>query len=213
MSNTMSDPEPNVTPRRVVFFGDSRAAWWDVPVLPGLRCVAVGVPGGAAADLARQFRTLVQPLRPDSVVIQMGVNDLAGLIAHAPDTPQRIAATVAAIGAVVRQARALGAAVILTTIFPLARGLYRDDAVQAAIAEVNTALLGSADDQIIVFDSAAVLAEPDGYVRPAFAADELHLSAAGYAVLNAALAPLLASSVAATRLTRATATSAANGRP
>jgi lysophospholipase L1-like esterase len=91
----------------------------------------------------------------------------------------------------VRQARALGAAVILTTIFPLARGLYRDDAVQASITEVNTALLGAAEEQITVFDSAAVLAKPDGYVRPAFAADELHLSAAGYAILNAALAPLL----------------------
>jgi hypothetical protein len=107
MSNATFDPEQHTTPRRVVFFGDSRAAWWDVPVLPRLRCVAVGVPGGAAADLARRFRTMVQPLRPDTVVVQMGVNDLARLTAHAPDAPQRIAATVNDIRAVVRQARTL----------------------------------------------------------------------------------------------------------
>lgn len=147
MSNATFDPEQRTTSRRVVFFGDSRAAWWDVPVLPRLRCVAVGVPGGAAADLARRFRTMVQPLRPDTVIVQMGVNDLARLTAHAPDAPQRIAATVNDIRAVVRQARTLSAAIILTTIFPLARGLYRDDAVQGAIAEVNTALLGSADER------------------------------------------------------------------
>jgi lysophospholipase L1-like esterase len=42
-----------------------------------------------------------------------------------------------------------------------------------------------------VFDTAMVLAGADGYVRPAFADDELHLSPAGYATLNEALAPLL----------------------
>ncbi len=109
---------PITPPRRVVFFGDSRAAWWDVPVLPRLRCVAVGVPGGAAESLARQFRTIIQPLRPDTVVVQMGVNDLAGLTARSPDSAQRIAAAVDAIGVVVRQAHNLGASVILTTIFP-----------------------------------------------------------------------------------------------
>jgi lysophospholipase L1-like esterase len=56
---------------------------------------------------------------------------------------------------------------------------------------VNTKLTASTDVQVTVFDSAAVLAGPDGYVRPTYAADELHLNAAGYAVLNAALAPLL----------------------
>ena len=66
-----------------------------------------------------------------------------------------------------------------------------DVAVQRAIAEVNRDLLGCAMEGVAVLDSAAVLVGPDGYVRDAYAADELHLSAAGYAALNVALVPLL----------------------
>ncbi len=73
----------------------------------------------------------------------------------------------------------------------LACGIFPDAAVQAAISAVNACLRSLATREVIIFDSAAVLAGADGYVRPAYVADELHLSAAGYAALNAALAPLL----------------------
>jgi lysophospholipase L1-like esterase len=179
-------------PRRVVFFGDSRADWWQVPALPGLRCVAAGVPGASAAYLARRLAPMVEPLRPDVVVVQMGVNDLTGLTPRSPGRDQVVAATREAIVAVVAGARALGAQVVLTTIFPLARGPFPDAAVQAAIGALNRDLLALAAPDLRVLDSAAVLAGADGYVRPAYAEDELHLSPAGYAALNAALAPLLA---------------------
>ena len=64
-------------------------------------------------------------------------------------------------------------------------------AVQRAIADVNRELLGLRMAGVQVLDSAAVLAGPDGYVRDAYANDELHLNKAGYAALNAALVPLL----------------------
>lgn len=172
--------------RRVVFFGDSRAAWWPVPVLPGLACVASGVPGATAGYLARRFTPMVAPLRPDIVVIQMGVNDLAG------SQPSAAAGDVVhAIAAVVAGARALGAQVILTTIFPIAGIPFPDHATQAAIDAVNAGLHALAAPGVMVFDSATVLAGADGYLQPAYAADTLHLNAAGYAALNAALAQLL----------------------
>lgn len=179
------------TPRRVVFFGDSRADWWDVPVVPGFHCIAVGVPGASAPYLARRFQGMVAPLRPDIVVVQMGVNDLTGLHPHAREGDLLVAATRDAIAAVVEAARGLGAQVIVTTIFPLARGYLPDQVVQAAISAVNAHLLALAGDGVQLLDSAAVLAGPDGYVLPAFADDELHLSPAGYAALNGALTPLL----------------------
>ncbi|HMQ34280.1 MAG TPA: GDSL-type esterase/lipase family protein [Chloroflexaceae bacterium] len=177
--------------RRVVFFGDSRADWWLVPVLPGLQCVAAGVPGASAPLLARRFGVMVTPSRPDIVIVQMGVNDLTGLTPTSWERERVVAATVAAITTVVAHARAIGTDVILTTIFPLARGAFVDHNVQAAISAVNTALLTLAGEGVQVLDSAAVLAGADGYVRSAFADDELHLSPAGYAALNEALAPLL----------------------
>jgi lysophospholipase L1-like esterase len=176
----------------VVFFGDSRAAWWQVPVLPGLQCVATGVPGASASYLARRFEAMIAPLRPAIVVVQMGVNDLTGRLSRASERERAVAEVYAATAAVVGGVRTLGARVILTTIFPLARGSFPDDVTQAAIAAVNRILTGLDAADVTRFDSAAVLAGDDGYVRPAYADDQLHLSAAGYAALNAALTPLLA---------------------
>jgi lysophospholipase L1-like esterase len=191
----MTDHHPNAgaaaPPRRVVFFGDSRADWWQVPVIPGLQCVAVGVPGASAAYLARRFPAMVAPLRPDIVVVQLGVNDLTGLLSHSSDRDQVLATTCAAITAVVAGAQVLDARVVLTTIFPLARGPLPDRVVQEAIAATNQSLLALAAPGVQVFDSAAVLAGADGYVRPVYAEDELHLSPAGYAALNLSLIPLL----------------------
>lgn len=179
------------TTRRVVFFGDSRADWWLVPVLPGLQCVTAGIPGASASYLARRFQAMVAPLRPDIVVVQLGVNDLAELHPRLREVDAIVAATRSAIAAVVESARVLGAQVVVTTIFPLARGSFPDHTVQRTIRTVNKGLLALAGEGVLVFDSAAVLAGADGYVLPPYAEDELHLSPAGYTALNEALAPLL----------------------
>lgn len=177
--------------RRIVFFGDSRAEWWRLPELPGRHCVNAGVPGATATYLAQRFQAMVAPLRPDIVVVQMGVNDLVELTGRAPDRERRVSAVRAAIASVVADARALGARVILTTIFPLARGPYAGRAIQEAITAVNQGLPSLAAPDVQLLDSAAALCGPDGYVRDAYAEDEAHLNAAGYAALNAALAPLV----------------------
>ncbi len=178
-------------PQRVVFFGDSRADWWrPLPQLPGVQCRTCGLPGASAGYLLQRFRALVTPLRPEIVVVQMGVNDLVELTLGHRDRAL-VAMTGRAIAAVVGQARDLGARVVFTTIFPLAHGPLPDVVVQRAIAEVNRTLLGLRAAGVQVLDSAAVLAGPDGYVHDAYADDELHLSAAGYAALNVALEPML----------------------
>jgi lysophospholipase L1-like esterase len=183
------NPEP--TTRRVIFFGDSRADWWTVPVLPGLQCLNAGVPGASATYLARRFQAMAVPLRPDVVVVQMGVNDLVELTRRSPDRERLVMAVRAAIASVVTDARALRAQVILTTIFPLARGPYAGRAVQEAIMAINQGLASLVAPEVQLLDTAAVLCGPDGYVRDSYADDEVHLSAAGYAALNAALTPLL----------------------
>jgi lysophospholipase L1-like esterase len=183
--------QADTTTRRIVFFGDSRADWWHVPVLPGFQCIAAGVPGASAPYLARRFHAMVAPLRPDIVVVQMGVNDLAGLHPGSREVETVVAATRDAIVAVLRSARNLGAHVVVTTVFPLARGYLPDQVVQEAIKAVNAGLPSLAGEGVQVFDSAAVLAGANGYVLPAYADDELHLSPAGYAALNEALVPML----------------------
>lgn len=188
MAGTSDNSSP--PPRRVVFFGDSRAAWWTTPRLPGVQCLSRGFPGAGSDELLWCFQQTVAPLKPDIVVLQLGVNDLAALGRHA-EPGQLLAATGRNIAAVVAQARELGARVVLTTIFPPARGFFPDTELQSAIAVVNAGLRELAAPDVQLLDSAAVLTGPDGYVYAVYAEDELHLSAEGYAALNVALAPLI----------------------
>lgn len=177
--------------RRVVFFGDSRAADWHAPPLTGAEILNRGIPGHTSAQALLRFDAHVAPLKPDVVVVQVGANDLASLALLRQDRERIVAATRQNIAAIVAKARAGGAEVVLTTIFPLAASPWPERAVQGAIAEVNGALRAMAAPGVLVLDADAVLAGPDGYVLPAYAEDDLHLAPAGYAALNAALAPLL----------------------
>lgn len=183
--------ESELSPRRVVFYGDSRAAWWVAPRAAGLQCTPCGFPGATAAYVLQRLPGALAPLRPDVVVVQVGVNDLVELTYGRWGQARVAELLVGTIAAIVAGARGLGARVVLTTIFPVGRGPLPDRALQAAIAELNDLLRGLAAPGVALLDSAAALADPDGYVRDAYAADELHLSAAGYRALNAALLPLL----------------------
>lgn len=183
--------------RLLVVFGDSRAAQWPEPVVAGLTVMNRGIGAQTTAQAQARFAAHVTPLQPDIVLIQVGVNDLKTL----PLFPGQSAAIIQRaqdnIAAVVDEAQASGATVILSTIFPvgeapLLRRPYWSPAVAAAIHEVNIYLHTLATDGVIVFDAYALLAGESGLIDPVYALDELHLSPAGYALLNAELSRLLA---------------------
>ena len=63
--------------RRIVVFGDSRAAQWaDVLQVPGAQVVNRGISGETTAQMALRFERDVIALKPQIVVIQAGINDL-----------------------------------------------------------------------------------------------------------------------------------------
>ncbi|GAB4425543.1 MAG: SGNH/GDSL hydrolase family protein [Anaerolineae bacterium] len=181
----------------ILFYGDSRAADWPAPALPGARFANRGIPGDDTAGALRRFPRDAAALAPDVIVLQLGVNDLTGAI-YVP--PQRAGEIIAACQANLRQivARAvdLGATLILTTIFPPAAdpraGWSRDHAALAeTIEQVNRDLRQLAGERVTLLETAPLLTE-QGRVKPDFALDTLHLNRAGYAALNTALGPLLA---------------------
>ena len=51
--------------------------------------------------------------------------------------------------------------------------------------------LGLADEKVIVFDAANLLADPEGKTKPEYSFDLLHLNAEGYQVLNQELVKIL----------------------
>jgi lysophospholipase L1-like esterase len=187
------DPERN----RVVFFGDSRAADWPEPAsLDNFEFINRGIGAQTSAQAVERFEAHVTPLRPQVIVVQVCINDLK-TIPLFPELQETIVANCRRnIERMVAEARALKARVILTTIFPpgelsFERRLFWSDEVTEAIEDVNRFMATLQAEDVIIFDAAAVLADDQGKVQKIYSRDSLHLTEAGYAVLNKELTPLL----------------------
>lgn len=192
-------PAPAAMPgtRRVVFVGDSRALGWDAPPLAGHEFLNRGVSAQTTMQVLGRFAQDVAPLAPDVVVLQVGINDLKTLPLFPNDADAILAQCKANLRSIVEAAQALGAHVILTTIFPtgpvpLERRIFWSDAVDPAVLAVNDELRAMAEPNIRVLDAYAALADEDGQMQAEFALDFLHLNEAGYAVLNRLLVEALA---------------------
>jgi len=188
--------EPSST-APIVMFGDSRAAAWPAPT--GFFITNRGVPGHTSTQSLLRYRMHVSPLQPALVIIQVGVNDLVALPLLANDAESIVQTTIANIGEMVDLARVDGSRVILTTIFPLGPDLFSHldpgtGQIQTAIEQVNAAIRAMSAPDVIIFDSAALLADASGYVAEAYRADLLHINPKGYQVLNESLWRLLTDS-------------------
>lgn len=180
----------------VLFFGDSRARAWPAPALPGANVANRGADGQTSVQCLLRFDAHVTALQPDVVLIQVGINDLVAIASLPDEQDSLVEETGNNIAELVDRARGLGATVIVTTIFPPGRIplVYRpfwSDEIDEAVVEVNERIRRLAREGVVVFDTVPILAGDDGSVRPPYAADELHLNAAGYDALNEALIPLL----------------------
>jgi lysophospholipase L1-like esterase len=185
--------------RPVVLFGDSRALMWTDPKAPaGFSIVNRGIGYQTTAQIALRIDPDVVPLHPGVVVLEAGVNDLKS-IATFPDRRAGIVADCEAnLARIVRRCTDMGAAVVLVTVFdigsvPRWRMPFWSEDVEASVKEVNAFLHTLAGDHVVLLDAAPVLDDETGHVAPGYQLDYLHLSPAGYAVLNARLEPLLAS--------------------
>lgn len=184
--------------KRVVFFGDSRAYQWPFPTHHDqVQFYNRGIEGQTSTQAALRFDAHIPPLRPDVIIIQVGVNDLSAIPWFPQQQADIIANCQANIAAIVTKARDLGATVILTTIFPAGpvpfeQRMFASVDVAVAIAEVNSYITALADEGVVIFDTAAVLADAQGVVREAYSSDYLHITPAGYDALNRELVRLLA---------------------
>lgn len=194
----VQQPGDEEAQKRLVFFGDSRAYDWPEP--PGLGSFEVvnrGMISQTSAQVLGRFDEHVAPWRPDVVVVQVGINDLKAI----PIFPERQASIIADcdgnIEQIVSRAVDMGATVVLTTIFPhgavpLERRPFWSSDVDEAIEAVNAFLVSLEGDQVLVMDSAAILADERGLLREEYSVDLLHLNPAGYEALNEELVRVLA---------------------
>jgi lysophospholipase L1-like esterase len=166
--------------------------------MDGFVFVNRGIGGQTSAQVAGRFDAHVRPLRPQVVVVQVGINDLK-MVPFYPEHREDIAAQcIENIRHIVKQSRDVGATVILTTVFPTGRApLYRrpfwSGDVSIAVSEVNAGIQSLAGPEVVVLDTFGILADQEGGIRAEYSRNLLHLAAAGYEVLNEALVHTLAS--------------------
>lgn len=120
-------------------------------------------------------------IAPALCVLLIGTNNLAR------DPPGTVVAGIGAVVEALRQARP-EAEILLLALLP--RGKQREGRARRVVDETNRRLAAAARDWPVTFlDVGTVLLEADGTLAPAVSPDALHLSAEGYARLEAALRP------------------------
>jgi lysophospholipase L1-like esterase len=181
----------------VVFYGDSRAAEWLAPDLPQFTFVNRGIGSQTTAQVLGRFDQDIAPLRPDYLVVQVGINDLKTIPLFPSQADAIVQNTKENIETLVQRSLSAGVdQVILTTIFPigavpLERQLVWSNDVAAAVEEVNAFLATLAGERVIVMETAPILAAENGMIQETYSRDTLHLNGEGYAALNATLVKTL----------------------
>lgn len=189
--------EENMDTTTLLFFGDSRAAAWPNPVL-GESFVFVnrGINGQSSAQAALRFGAHVAPVQPDVVVVQVCVNDLWRIPALPDEKEAIIAACQENISQIVEKSKALGATIILTTVFPVQdppvlERMYWSSDIYDGIDLVNETIRSLAGDRVLVLDAYGLLVDKNSRLQDQYAADYLHINEVGYQMLNEALINLL----------------------
>lgn len=183
----------------VVFLGDSRAASWPAPVdLPQFEFINRGIGAQTSAQVLHRFEAHIEPLKPDIVIIQVGINDLKTIPLFPQQKERIIADCQANIQEIVNRSVKTGATVILTTVFPVARvplerRLFWSPEVASAVVQVNNFLYTLESEDVIIFDTYSLLTAQNGVLHDKYAHDLLHLNPVGYEALNQELSPLLQS--------------------
>ncbi|HSE83848.1 MAG TPA: GDSL-type esterase/lipase family protein [Thermodesulfobacteriota bacterium] len=180
----------------VVFFGDSRAYHWVLPSnIHGFLLINRGIGGQTSADVMDRFAYDIKPLKPNVIILQVGINDLTNIPIFFLQKQIIIDNCKANISKIVSESQSIGSTVILTTIFPLGRlphdqmSFWSD--VITAINDVNDYIRSLGGERVIIFDTTQALADDQGLVKREYSQDVIHLNDSGYRVLNAELEKVL----------------------
>jgi len=179
---------------KLMYFGDSRALSWPAYKTTDYEFVNRAIGNQTSTQILQRFETHVAPHKPEVILVQMCVNDLK-MIPLFPKRKDRIIEDCKKnIQGVITKARKLEADVVLTTVFPLGdisifrKALGASEApIIDGIGQVNQYINSLAADDVLIFDSYALLVGENRKINPDYSRDWLHLNSQGYKQLNSAL--------------------------
>lgn len=175
----------NPPPRgEVLFLGSSSIVGWKLEHwFPELVALNRGFGGSRIDDSVYFFDRVVVPYAPKTIVFYAGDNDIVRM------TPEAVAADFTRFTD--RLSEALPECrLIYLSIKPSGRRAARREEIRQANALIAEQC--EQDERWQYVEVGTLLLDEEGAPRPElYKADQLHLSAAGYAIWSAALAPLL----------------------
>ncbi len=182
----------------VMFYGDSRALSWPTYATPDYDFINRAIGNQTSTQIVQRFDAHVVPLKPQLILIQMCVNDLK-MIPLFPEKQNDILQDCKDnIQLLIKKAHKIDAKVILSTVFPLGHitVLRKALGAQAAptvngISSINNFIKTQAADNVLIFDSYALLVGGNSTIKPEYSRDWLHLNAEGYQHLNKHFIPFL----------------------
>ncbi len=199
-AHVISDPELHSKigkkiRKRVVLLGDSRIAQWNnLPNIDGFEFIRSGISGETSAQLRLRIEQDVLPLKPDYVILQIGINDLivAGI---EPKLEKRITDQLRDnYQYIFKILNNIGIQIILLTIIasdspPLYRLPFWSSRIPALVGETNRWFVDVAQRyNVILLDSDKILSQK-GQIKTIYK-DTLHLNADGYFFINQAIESL-----------------------
>lgn len=174
---------PPATPYRVVFMGDSITESWqrEQPEFFAGDHIDRGISGQTTSQMVARFRADVIDLKPRTVHIMAGTNDIAGN--GGPTSLDRIEGN---IRTMIDLADAHGIKVVLGSVLPARQFDWRPAiAPVEAIAALNARLrLLAAEKGIVYADYYSALDNGAHGLSREFAQDGVHPTAAGYAIMQ-----------------------------
>jgi len=180
-SENQNLPKPVPGQKRVILYGDSITELW-VKLRPDFfqknQFIGRGISGQTTAQALLRFRQDVIDLRPTTVVITLGTNDVAENTG-----PFRFDYTIGNLQTMIEMAQAQGINVILTSILPADHFNWRPSIVDPAskISALNEALKRlAADKKVVYLDYHTSLKTTTGGLPLSLAPDGVHPNEAGY---------------------------------
>jgi lysophospholipase L1-like esterase len=181
--------QPAAGTARVVFMGDSITDIWPQRsggFFPGKPYVDRGISGQTTPQMLIRFRPDVIDLDAKAVVILAGTNDIAGNTG--PMTDVEVEGNLASMSEL---AHARNIKVVLSSILPVSNYHTTPNGVpqtqarpMARIKAINEWMKGyAASHGDVYLDYFAAMTDANGLLRAELSADDLHPTAAGYAIM------------------------------
>lgn len=183
--------------KRCVLFGDSRILQWNIlPVLNNCEMINRGISGDTTSSSLLRIKNDVIKLKPDIVIIQLGINDLTtiGISPECYDFIKGIC--ISNLDSIIDILINNNISVIILTIIPnskvsIFRRVVWSDRIENAINEVNEYINQINRSNTFIINCNKIFIDDNNKIQTDYYKDTIHMNQKAYIELNTIVEPVL----------------------